>query len=356
MKRRILALFLAAVTAVSLIACGAKEEAPADNTEKKEITLTFVNGSEVLGTLPAIAGEKITGYEKFETQDGYVFEGWYKTPTMLASSLCDLSTETFSSDKKIFGAFRSLNKREDTRKWYVVGEGSSKVLRTSAWAGSAVTDEGKALCELRPTGKNVNEFAITLDLYKGDMFQLITDWCWDLQKGYGLFNEIDTECFESSGSLSGEANKANVKVLKDGNYTITITTDPDNANYDEIKVVRNGEAGPAEVIEEEPYKVTESTEVVMKGSWVADWSENIKLDRIAGTNTFKGTKELAAGTELYFMIWDNGADTGIGMNGKAVKDDASKAILEDAYNVKVKAAGTYTFTVDAETLTITVTK
>ena len=56
------------------------------------------------------------------------------------------------------------------------------------------------------------------------------------------------------------------------------------------------------------------------------------------------------------MVFDNGADTGLGMNGSAVTDEASKALLEEAYNVKVAADGTYTFTVDAETMTITVEK
>ena len=66
--------------------------------------------------------------------------------------------------------------------------------------------------------------------------------------------------------------------------------------------------------------------------------------------------DLDAGTELYFMVYDNGADTGLGMNATAVTDGDSKALLEDAYNIKVVEAGTYTFTVDAETMTITITK
>ena len=66
--------------------------------------------------------------------------------------------------------------------------------------------------------------------------------------------------------------------------------------------------------------------------------------------------DLAAGIELYFMVYDNGADTGLGMNATAVTDDASKALLEEAYNIKVKDAGTYTFIVDADTMTITVSK
>lgn len=364
--KKILALLLCAIMTLSLCACGSKGEDNRTNndtqntpvaTEAPDITLTFVNGSTVLGTLTAKAGQLVTGYEQFETQEGYVFEGWFKTPTMLASSACDFSTAVFNENKKIFGAFRSLAKSADTRSWYIVGEGSSKVLRTSSWAGSSVEESDRKLCQLNATGNAVNEFAITLDLYAGDMFQLIYDWQWDGQKGFGTFTDIDASMFESSGSLSGESSKANVKVLMDGNYTVTITTDPDNDKYDEIKVVRNGDAAPAEVIEKAPFVVTETTQIVMKGSWVADWSENIELTRIKGTDTFTATKELAAGTELYFMVWDNGADTGIGMNSSAVTDASSQALLkEGAYNVQVSEAGTYTFTVDADSLTIVITK
>lgn len=362
MKKRILALLTCIIMVLSLCACGAgntetQTTPTAAPTEAPEITLTFVNGSTVLGTLTAKAGELVTGYEQFENQEGYVFEGWYKTPTMLASSACDFSTAVFNESKKIFGAFRSLEKTPDTRSWYIVGEGKSTVLRTSAWAGSAVEESDRKVCQLNATGNATNEYAITLDLYEGDMFQLIYDWQWDGQKGFGTFTEVDATMFESSGSLSGESSKANAKVLMDGNYTITLTTDPDNANYDEVKIVRNGDAAPAVVIEDEPYVVSETTQIVMKGSWVDDWSENIELTRIEGTNSFAVTKELAAGTQLYFMVWDNGTDTGIGMNSTAVTDAASQALLtEGAYNVQVNEAGTYTFTVDADSLTITVAK
>lgn len=341
---------------LSLCACGGAETNLNETPEKTEITITFVNGSETLGTVKAYAGEKITGYEQFETLSGYEFLGWYKTPTMLESSKCDLTTDTFNSDKKIFGAFKSLNKTADTRKWYVVGEGASTVLVNSAWAGADVTEENKSACELKATG-NTNEFAITLDLYAGDKFQLIYDWQWEGQKGYGTFTELSADEFESGGGLSGETSKANVMVKKDGNYTITLTTDPDNSVYDEIKIVRNGDAGAKPEVKEEVYTVNENTEIVMKGSWVSDWSENISLTRTTGTNLFTVTREFASGTELYFMVWDNGKDTGKGLNASAVTDDASKAFIDaSAYNVKLTADGTYTITVDADTFTIKISK
>mgnify|MGYP002682571117 FL=1 len=46
---------------------------------------------------------------------------------------------------------------------------------------------------------------------------------------------------ESGGSLGGSANTANVNVLVDGNYTITLTTNPDNPALDTVTVVRNSD-------------------------------------------------------------------------------------------------------------------
>lgn len=360
MKKKLLALLIGLLTVISLCACG-KEATATPTAEptaepKQEITIRFFNGDTLLGELKTYKGETVKGYEQFEKLEGYTLTAWYSTPTFLEASKRDLATATFTDDTKIFGSFKSNAVADDTRSWYIVGEGSSKVLKTSAWAGSAVDAAGKELCQLKPTG-NKNEFSITLDLYKDDKFQLVYDWQWDGQKGYGLFSKLDATMFESGGGISGEKDKANVSVLMDGNYTVTITTDPDDAKQDVITITRNGDAAPADPADEpEPYVPNDSTQAFMKGSWVADWSENIELKRNEGTFTYTATKELAAGTELYFMLWENGADTGVGMNSTAVTDDASKALLEEAYNVKVKEAGTYTFTVNAETLTITITK
>ena len=243
--------------------------------------------------------------------------------------------------------------------WYVVGAGTSPVLSASSWAGS-VDDSVKADCQLVATGNATNEFAITLDMYAGDQFQVIHDWGWDGQKGFGAFTTIDETQMENGGGLGGSAATANVNVLMDGNYTITLTTDPDNAVQDTLTIVRNGDASAdaadIEVEEEPAYVVNENTSIVVKGSWVSDWSENKDLERVDGTNTFKITMDLDAGIELYFMVWDSGEDTGLGMNGSNVADDGSRALLEDAYNVKVLDAGTYTFTVDADKMEISVTK
>lgn len=378
MKKRIFALLICLALTISLFACTKEsnsnvqdENVQDENVQKQisedtpvttekpknEITIKFMNGQTELGRLTVFEDEPVTGYEQFENVEGYIFEGWYKTPGFLEASFRDLSKDTFNQDTKLFGMFRSAQVTEDTREWFIVGEGASPALVTSAWAGSGVDENGKAMCRLEKTGNATNEYAITLDLFAGDKFQVIYDWQWEGQKGFGLMTDYDASQMESGGGLSGENEKSNVSVLVDGNYTITLTTDPDNAKLDTVSIVRNGDpAGEKAAAEEKTYVVGDSTSVVMKGSWVADWSENIELTYVDGT-IFEGTKELEAGTELYFMIWDDGADTRIGMNSTAVVDADSQALLEEgAYNVKVAEAGTYTFTVDAAALTIKITK
>lgn len=356
--RKLLGIILVCALAImSVCACG--DSSKPSNEEKKEITVTFKNGDTELGKIKATAGEKLSDYAKYEKVDGHEFLGWFETPTFLETSKKDLSTVTFDKDTTLYGSFKSTNVAEDTRLWYVVGTGTCPELAASNWAGT-VEDSVKESCQLKATGNKTNEFAITLNLYEGDQFQVIHDWAWDGQKGYGCFTSIDDAQFANGGGLSGSDATSNINVLMDGNYTITLTTDPDNALQDTLTVVRNGDAtaeGTKPDKDEKPaYTVSDATGIVVKGSWVSDWSENKDLTRVDNTYTYTITMELEAGIELYFMVYDNGADTGLGMNATAVTDDASKALLEEAYNIKVAEAGTYTFTVNAETMTITVSK
>ena len=350
--KKLVSLITACVALTALCACG--------EPAKEEITVTFMNGEETLGTVTATAGEAVTGYEAYETVEDAEFLGWFETPTFLETSKKDLTTATFDADTTLYGSFKSTAVAEDTRAWYVVGAGSGEVIANSAWAGADVDDAAKAACQLMPTGNAVNEFAITIDLFAGDQFQVIHDWAWDGQKGFGCFTEIDTTQMENGGGLGGSDETSNINVIMDGNYTITLTTDPDNSLQDTLTIVRNGDpaAAPAPVVEEEEtaYVVSDATGIVVKGSWVSDWSENKDLTREEGTNLFSITMDLDAGIELYFMVFENGEDTGLGMNAESVVDDASKALLEEAYNIKVAETGTYTFTVDADTMTITVAK
>ncbi len=350
MKKILGVILTATAVMMSLCACG--------NSAKKEITVTFMNGDTELGQVTGTAGELLTDYEQYENVEGFEFLGWYEAPSFLETSKKDLATDTFEEDTTLFGSFKSTQVAEDTRVWYIVGTGASPKLAASNWAAD-VDDSVKDACQLKATGNATNEFAITLNLYAGDQFQIIHDWSWDGQKGFGRFTTIDETQMENGGGLSGSDSTSNINVIMDGNYTITLTTDPDNELQDTLAIVRNGDAteqAAAPESNETSYEVTDATGIVVKGSWVDDWSENKELTRVDGTNQFTITMDLDAGIELYFMVFDNGEDTGLGMNATAVTDDASKALLEEAYNIKVAEAGTYTFTVDADTMTITVAK
>lgn len=136
-----------------------------------------------------------------------------------------------------------------------------------------------------------------------------------------------------------------------------MTTNPDDEAQDGVAIVRNGDAAEAEAadVEEETYEIKENTGVKVKGSWVEDWSELKDLDKVS-EGVYEITMDLAAGTELYFSVFEDDTDTGFGLKAENVTDDASKALLEEGYNVKVAEDGTYTFTIDLTANTIAVSK
>lgn len=349
--------------AATLTGCGqaAGEEQQETVAEvSSELTITFMNGEEELGKVTVNAGEVLAeeNYAGYQEVDGAEFLGWYETPSFLESSKKDLAVDTFEESKTLYGCFKSSEVAEDTRVWYLAGTSSKGSLKDNNWADAGIDEAVKATFQLTATGNATNEFAITIDLYEGDQFQVIHDWAWDGQKGFGCFTDVDASCMESGGGLGGTEATANVNVLMDGNYTITLTTDPDNAAMDTLVVVRNGDPLEAAVeSEEEPYVVSESTQIMIKGSWVADWSEVIELTREEGTNEFSVTMELVADTEICFMVYDNGEDTGLVLKEGNVTDGDSLALLaENGNNIQVAEDGNYTFVVNADEMSVVISK
>jgi hypothetical protein len=235
MKKKIISLMTCMVLALSmLVGCG--------EPEVKKVTVTFMNGEETLGTVETDEGTVLdaAAYASFEESEDAEFLGWFKTPTYLEASLTDLTTEAITEDTTLYGCFQAATLTEDTRTWYIVGTSGQGALLETNWAAD-VDDATKAKFELAATGNATNEFAITIDLYKGDQFQIIHDWAWDGQKGFGYVKNYDAAQIEGGGGLSGSASKSNINVLEDGNYTITLTTNPDDEAMDEISIVRNGD-------------------------------------------------------------------------------------------------------------------
>ena len=91
----------------------------------------------------------------------------------------------------------------DARAWYLAGTSSEGILQENNWANSSVEEAIREKFRLVETGEVQNEFEITIDLFAGDQFQIVHDWAWDGQKGFGCFTEIDASCMESGGGLGG---------------------------------------------------------------------------------------------------------------------------------------------------------
>lgn len=340
----------------SLTACGNKDQ----GQDAISYTITFMNGETTLGTATAKENSSLeaTTYSAYETVEDAKFNGWYETPTFLESSKKDLATTTFTKDTILYGSFKSTQVAQDTRVWYIVGTSDKGSLKTSNWANSGVEESVRSQFQLTSTGAVTNEVAITMDLFKGDQFQIIHDWAWEDQKGYGCFTSIDDTQMENGGGLGGSSKTSNINVLMDGNYTVTLTTDPDNSAQDTLIIVRNGDPLTSpELVEEAPYMVSESTQLCVKGSWVADWSDIKELNRKDGTNTFTISMDLLAETELCFMVYDKGVDTGIVIKEENVVEEASLALLiQNGNNIKVAENGSYTFTVDLDTWSVVISK
>lgn len=93
-----------------------------------------------------------------------------------------------------------------------------------------------------------NEFELTLDLYVGDQFQIAdvdvdNAYTWTHQRGYGFLKTEGTEEFvKNAGNIFTEdLTKANIEMIKEGNYTLTLTTDMSNSTLDSLEIKRNGD-------------------------------------------------------------------------------------------------------------------
>lgn len=115
--------------------------------------------------------------------------------------------------------------------WYISGSGITEPLKSSAF-GNNLTDSQKLSKE------SAYLFKITLDLARGDLFQIVMNGSYGGQHGYA--NIIDpVKDNISYFALAGDGNNARVEVS--GNYTLTLNLDKDTPLNDTITWVRNGD-------------------------------------------------------------------------------------------------------------------
>lgn len=115
--------------------------------------------------------------------------------------------------------------------WYIAGGGITQPLKKSAF-GRALTDEHK----LTAVAGKENEYSITLDLAKGDLFQIVASgWYARAHK----FDTLKTPTVDET--VYFEKRLDNIEVKESGNYTITLKCDPLSPTGDVVEWVRNGD-------------------------------------------------------------------------------------------------------------------
>ena len=263
------------VTSVAMLAACSD-----DDSQPKEYTVTYYDGTTVLDTQKVKEGEKATKWIPEKTD--YTFVDWYATPNFAHLFPFD---EPISEDKSAFAQWSSAVQSEDTRTFYIVGSGTSPMLRASDW-GHGTGDQHKMT---KAEGKN--EYTYTLDLNVGDKFQFEISGTgdWMNQRGVGYLDtltlENGTTVFSGSSTIGDNSSyRLDIKCEYAGNYTFTLTTHPDDDTYetnhpayteankeafninplDKITWVRNGEVSE---------EVDVITDYYIKGAQITNWKD-----------------------------------------------------------------------------------
>lgn len=368
MKKFIVSLL---VVVFSLVIVGCKTD---DNTIKHDVR--FLDGTNVLKTVQVVEGEKVTRPTELESKTGFEFVNWFSTPSK--NHKFDFNKEIVEA-VDVYAGFTEY--QEDTRDWYLLGSGTSKLLAASDW-GKNITDDHKLT---KTSGKN--EFSITLDLLKDDEFQFGGPE-WIHKRGFGylevLTNSEGTVMFSGTGGGYGEvtAKGRNIKVEADGNYTFTLKTYPKDdyyntsepsyteeskeihniGTYDIINWVRNGD--PLE----RPEIITD---FYIKGEMITEWGAMNPVFEIYNNYT-KMTRNEEDYTKTIYLDKDDeilftSTNTLNGIASAGTKclrynelDTASQELFtkSSSSNLIVKESGLYTFNYNmtADKLVVTVDK
>ena len=370
----LIVLALVGILAFTLAACNDDEEGPPADDGK--VTVTFVQGDRTLRTEQVDKGSAATMFEEYVPEiEGCDFLGWYAAPSMMIPF--DFDTVVFDEDTTIFAKAPNSDQPDDTRTWYLAGAFMSADLFENKYG--AVLSEAATF---QPVEGEKNTFEITVDLYEGDQFQLITGNTvgWLNQRGYGHIEDAtvgDVTYFTSDGGLGNPGTRrANAKVQVDGNYTLTLKTYPANDTYDTenpeyteekhevfnnsifdyITWERNGDPVGEVGVDETEY------DFYIKGDLVTDWQPlkdaQYKMAETDGVYTL--TIELEANDNFMFYSYDpvEEADGTLFIKAENLDRENSAAQILDSPesgNLTVNAAGTYTFTWTRSTGVLVVT-
>ena len=347
MKKKVLGLLGASLLVCTMIftGCGSKEATDAAATQEAaqdmdtvadtyKVSFMDADGTTELSVEEVKSGECATAYTP--EKENMVFMGWFATPSMTHEF--DFS-QPITADTQVFAGF--VENVEDTRTFAIVGNGVSPLLSASSW-GSVINEE-----HYLTKAADKNEYTITCDLAEGDEFQFATDSSWSDQRGGGYLIDTaqdGTEYFSVSGGLSDDTKKSNIKCVVTGNYTLTLTTNPDNEAFDKISFVYNGDAKAAMG----DFTTTYYIKGAICTNWEDRYEDTYKFVEKDGFPTL--TIELEEGDEflLTSMVTDAEGKESVGteyVRYSNISDDASKEFVDgsEGDNMIAKQAGSYTF-------------
>lgn len=350
-KKVTVVLLIVAILTLSAFAFTACND---DETKPDSVKVTFLNGTEVLETKTVEKGKTVGEWTPEKT--GYDFIDWFATP---AKTHTFDFTKPINEDTNVYAGFSLF--KADTRTFFIVGSGKSAALFESNW-GAVVGDKQKMT-----KAADSNTYTITLDLFESDQFQFAINSSWENKRGYGYLENTKladgTVVFAGEGGL-GETNAKgkNISVKKDGNYTLTLKTypnddfyDTDNATYteetkevynigtyDKITFVRNGDTVG------EPVVATE-VDCYIKGGmneWEHNFSNDWKLKQNENNkNLYEITLAFEEGWEVGLAQYNVGDTEGfgnwVGRDNIGTAGDANASFNPGSGNLKCSVAGTY---------------
>lgn len=373
LQKALISALCVAVGACALAAC--RDDSGGSSGDKFTVTFYDATGTNdpaqmtVVKTVEVDKDGKITvgadgtvdGYTP--TKDGgYEFVNWYATPSK--SHTFDFD-EAITGDMSVYGGFSKFV--ADTRDFYVIGAGTSNVL-IDGWnvvkdetKWNSVKDDHKFT---KADGKNV--YTMRLDLCENDQFVIAANADYHYKHGAGYLTSMtlgETAVFEGQGSVYDSTFwGANILVKHAGNYTLTLTTHPDDDWFDENGT--NYTEATKEVYARNPYdtvswvrngdtehELTVVTDYYIKGSAITGWddvySPYTKMTNV--DDVYSLSIYLKEGEEFIFTQ-ANTVGTEMTAGSEYVRstnlDEASKAFLDEtaSKNMVAKASGTYTFT------------
>lgn len=350
-KLRWLAVIVAAV--VCMAACSVLLAACGNTEETYTVTYYDSDAKTVLKTEEVEEGGYATKWTP--TKEGYNFVDWYATPNY--SHVFEFD-EAITADTSVFALWSSSAQVDDTRDFYIVGQGSSSIL-----IGSSAIADGAQMTKT----EGENAYTLTVNLFSGDWFQFVADTDWNYQHGYGYLTTGTLDgvtYFESNGSIDGTkpAKQEDIVCRVDGNYTFTLYTHPaddlDNptgvSDNDTIEWTYNGD--PTEEIEVVPEYYIKGENITSWANMYNDYTQLTDTDN-DGVYTLSIYLEEGESFMFYSVTTEDGVTTeGIYINATNLDgENEYVSAYSDTTNLKALVSGMFTFSYNTETGVLSVT-